>query len=176
MTRLAASCRLLVVEGRAGDRCHTARPNSAPYAASRDEGSGKITVQDFLEFTSSRVTHDVFNCTTTDENGGLRRSVGADLRAAATKNQEVAVQEHCSHIRTCIFTEVPLDVFNFTTTDENGGLRRSVGADHGTAVSQAVTYLIRETAAGGSRAPARLQSLLLPPRWSAAATFKVAFS
>jgi len=54
------------------------------------------------------VAHDLFKFTTTDENGGLGRSVGADRgtavpRAATSSDQEVAAQERCSHIKTRIF-------------------------------------------------------------------------
>jgi hypothetical protein len=38
--------------------------------------------------------------TTGDENGCLGGSVGADLRAATSLDQEVAAQERCSHIKT----------------------------------------------------------------------------
>jgi hypothetical protein len=47
-----------------------------------------------------KVSHNLFEFTTADENGGLGGSVGTDLRAATSLDQEVAAQERCSHIKT----------------------------------------------------------------------------
>ena len=43
--------------------------------------------------------------------------------------------------------KVSNDLFKFTTADENGGLGVSMGADRGTAVPRAATYLTLGTAA-----------------------------
>ncbi len=62
---------------------------------------------------------DLFKFTTADENGGLGGNVGADLGAATNLTRAVAAPERGSHTKTRIFINVPHEVFNFTTADEN---------------------------------------------------------
>jgi len=49
------------------------------------------------------VKHDLFNLTTADKKGCLGRSVGADLRAATSKTQELAARERGNHLESPIF-------------------------------------------------------------------------